>query len=60
MENMPATLWIAACALRHSIPLVTHNSKDFVGIPGLKVISEVEPPKLPKTAELFENPPEEK
>ena len=53
-------LWIAACALRHSIPLVTHNAKDFVGIPGLKVISEVEPPKPPQTAELFENSPKEK
>jgi len=31
--------WIAASALRHSASLVTHNSKDYVGIPGLKVIS---------------------
>jgi predicted nucleic acid-binding protein len=53
-------LWIAACALRHSIPLVTHNAKDFVGIPGLRIISEVEPPKPPQTGGLFENSPEEK
>jgi tRNA(fMet)-specific endonuclease VapC len=33
--------WIAACALRHGVPLVTHNRKDFEDIDGLKVISEV-------------------
>jgi predicted nucleic acid-binding protein len=32
--------WIAATALRHSCPLVTHNSDDFSDIAGLKVISE--------------------
>jgi tRNA(fMet)-specific endonuclease VapC len=53
-------LWIAACALRHSIPLVTHNAKDFAGVPGLKVISEVETPEPPKTGGLFENSPKEK
>jgi len=53
-------LWIAACALRHSIPLVTHNAKDFVAIPSLKVITEVEPPKPPQTGGLFENSPKEK
>lgn len=31
-----ADAWIAACALRHDIPLVTHNTKDFVDIPGCK------------------------
>jgi tRNA(fMet)-specific endonuclease VapC len=31
--------WIAACALRHSMPLLTHNPRDFVGIPGLEVIT---------------------
>jgi tRNA(fMet)-specific endonuclease VapC len=35
-----ADAWIAATALRHGLPLVTHNSKDFDGIPGLKIISE--------------------
>jgi tRNA(fMet)-specific endonuclease VapC len=53
-------LWIAACALRHSIPLVTHNAKHFTKIPGLTVISEVETPKPPKNAVLFEDPPAEK
>jgi predicted nucleic acid-binding protein len=33
-------LWIAASAVRHSIPLVTHNSKHFASIRGLKVITE--------------------
>lgn len=33
-------LWIAACAVRHSLTLVTNNRKHFTGIPGLKIISE--------------------
>ena len=33
-------LWIAACAVRHGIPLVTHNRRHFEGIPGLNIISE--------------------
>ncbi len=32
--------WIAATALRHAMPIVTHNRKHFEGVPGLKVISE--------------------
>ena len=32
--------WIAATALRHNCPLVTHNSDDFYDIAGLDVISE--------------------
>lgn len=32
--------WIAACALRHAVPLVTHNAKDFEEIPALRVITE--------------------
>ena len=32
--------WIAACAVRHAVPIVTHNAKDFGGIGGLKVITE--------------------
>ena len=32
--------WIAACAVRHVAPLVTHNAKDFEGITGLHVITE--------------------
>jgi tRNA(fMet)-specific endonuclease VapC len=36
-------LWIAACAVRHSLTLVTHNRKHFSGIPGLTIISEAPP-----------------
>lgn len=31
--------WIAAVALRHGMPLVSHNGRHFDGIPGLSVIS---------------------
>lgn len=31
----PQDAWIAATALRHQIPLVTHNVKDFKDIPNL-------------------------
>ena len=37
----PNDAWIAACAARHAVPLVTHNAKDFEGITSLKVISEM-------------------
>lgn len=33
-------LWIAACAVRHSIPLISNNRSHFEGIPGLVLISE--------------------
>jgi len=33
-------LWIAACAVRHSIPLVSNNAKHFADIPGLVLRSE--------------------
>ncbi len=36
----PNDAWIAACATRHKIPLVTHNAKDFVGINALEIITE--------------------
>jgi tRNA(fMet)-specific endonuclease VapC len=32
--------WVAATALRHGCPLVTHNRDDFADIAGLTVISE--------------------
>ena len=32
--------WIAACAVKHGVPLVTHNAKDFEEISGLCVVSE--------------------
>jgi tRNA(fMet)-specific endonuclease VapC len=36
----PNDAWIAACAVRHAIPLLTHNAKHFRGISGLTVITE--------------------
>lgn len=48
--------WIAVCAIRHSIPLLTHNRKDFEKIPGLTFLTP--PPKTtaaPATR-LFEEP----
>ena len=33
-------LWIAACAIRHSLSLVTNNRKHFKDIPGLEIIPE--------------------
>ncbi len=35
----PNDAWIAACAARHAVPLVTHNAKDFGGITSLEVIT---------------------
>ena len=32
--------WIAACAVKHGVPLVTHNPKDFEQISGLNIVSE--------------------
>ena len=32
--------WVAACALRHGLPLVTHNAADYAEIDGLTLISE--------------------
>ncbi len=35
----PNDAWIAACAVRHAMVLVTHNAKHFEGISGLKVVT---------------------
>jgi len=32
--------WIAACAVRHGVSLVTHNPKDFLGISTLTLVTE--------------------
>lgn len=32
-------LWIAACAIRHDLPLLTNNKKDFTHIPKLQLIA---------------------
>lgn len=46
-------LWIATCAIRHSIPLITHNRRHFEGIPRLEIISEAGRSKSPTTGQLF-------
>ena len=35
----PNDAWIAACAVRHEVALVTHNEKDFEGVPSLEIIT---------------------
>ena len=39
----PNDAWISACAVRHGVPLVTHNAKDFEGITALHVVTECSP-----------------
>ena len=34
-----ADAWIAATALLHNVPLITHNRDDYAGVPGLVVVS---------------------
>lgn len=49
-------LWIAACAIRHAIPLITNNRKHFERIPGLTLVSE-SPSKtapVPTSGDLFD------
>lgn len=36
----PGDAWIAATALLHDVPLITHNRRDFDCVTGLTVISE--------------------
>ena len=49
-------LWIAACARRHGIPIVSNNRKHFEGIPGITLISEApSPPAPPSQPELFKD-----
>ncbi len=35
----PQDAWIAATAIRYDLPLVTHNVKDFLGVPNLQLIT---------------------
>ena len=34
-----ADAWIAATALLYDVPLITHNRGDYLGVPGLQIIS---------------------
>ena len=35
-----ADAWIAATALLYAAPLVTNNPNDYLGVPGLKLVSQ--------------------
>ena len=39
----PQDAWVAATALRHSLPLVTHNASDYQGIATLDVRTVTQP-----------------
>lgn len=49
--------WIAACAIRHGIPLVTNNRRHFEGIPGLQLITEAPASPNPQDQPLPLVPP---
>ncbi len=49
-------LWIAACAVRHNLALITNNRKHFECIPGLNVISEAPKKPQPEPQSLFQKP----
>ncbi len=36
----PNDAWIAACTVRHGVPLVTHDARHFEGSDALKVLTE--------------------
>ncbi|MFZ4764376.1 MAG: type II toxin-antitoxin system VapC family toxin [Roseimicrobium sp.] len=43
MRGQPMSIadsWIAATALQHAMPLVTHNARHFKSVPGLTLITE--------------------
>jgi predicted nucleic acid-binding protein len=37
-----ADAWIAATAVLYDAPLITHNASDYLGVPGLKLITETQ------------------
>ena len=37
----PNDAWIAACTVRHGVPLVTHNARHFNGISLLNIVTEL-------------------
>lgn len=51
-------LWIASCAVRHSIPLISNNRKHFEKIPGLILQSEAPVIReMESQSEMFETTP---
>lgn len=47
-------LWIAACAVRHSIPLLSNNRAHFEHVPDLVLISEAPVIREIESQESFE------
>ena len=41
MPIQTADGWVAATAMLHNVPLITHNRKHYIGVEGLTIISEV-------------------
>ena len=35
-----ADVWIAATAMLYEAPLITHNANDYLGVPGLRLLTE--------------------
>jgi len=50
-------LWIACCAIRHGLTLITNNRRHFENIPGLEIRSEAPKTKqtAPESGSLFGN-----
>jgi predicted nucleic acid-binding protein len=44
--------WIAACAIRHNLTLISNNRRHFDGIPNLTLISEAPAPRKPAAQRL--------
>ena len=44
--------WIAACAIRHNLPLISNNRRHFEDIPRLTLISEAPRPRKPRDQPL--------
>lgn len=44
--------WIAACAIRYDLRLISNNRRHFEGIPGLTLISEAPLPRKPADQQL--------
>lgn len=44
--------WIAACAIRHGVPLLSNNRRHFEDLPGLTLICEAPAVRVPRAAQL--------
>jgi predicted nucleic acid-binding protein len=39
-RRLETDAWIAATAVLYGAPLITHNASDYLGVPGLKLVTE--------------------